>query len=124
MPISRRLFLKSLPLSFLSGIALASIGTTSVGGSVRLSRGFSDHEATARVALSFAQTETFDRHSLDGLVASLEKLASPHKEVWEQLLSSRIQRDFHEGDVVLVDGWVFSRTEANLCVLAAMETQA
>jgi len=35
-------------------------------------------------------------------------------------VTSAVSRDFESGDVVMIDGWMLSRTEAQICGLAAM----
>ena len=36
-----------------------------------------------------------------------------------EVLTAQIQTDFEEPDLLIVDGWYLSRTEAHLCALAA-----
>ena len=37
-----------------------------------------------------------------------------------RLVSDRTRRDFAEGETVMLDGWVLSRTELRLCALTAI----
>lgn len=37
---------------------------------------------------------------------------------WEQWLQAKIKEDFQLGQTVQIDGWIFTKTEAQLCALA------
>ncbi|TAG95425.1 MAG: hypothetical protein EAZ09_08305 [Oscillatoriales cyanobacterium] len=37
---------------------------------------------------------------------------------WEQWLQAKIKEDFQLGQTVQIDGWIFAKTEAQLCALA------
>jgi hypothetical protein len=43
---------------------------------------------------------------------------------WLRDLSRAVQEDFEQGHVVLVDGWMLSRTEVRVCALAWLSRQA
>ena len=40
--------------------------------------------------------------------------------ILKQTLKIQRQKDFYEGNTVMLDGWVLSRTEARLCALLAL----
>jgi len=40
------------------------------------------------------------------------------------MLLRRAKQDFADGNIVLVDGWMLSRTEAHICALAALQSTA
>lgn len=58
-----------------------------------------------RVVLS-----TISLHEDDLSYFSLKKL--------EPLIAQRVRQDFTEENIVIVDGWMLSHTEASLCVIA------
>jgi hypothetical protein len=66
-----------------------------------------------------ASVDALANSLLDGVptetAASVEALAS--------LLRQRNQRDFEEGDVLQLDGWIVGRTEARLYALASLSRE-
>lgn len=119
--ISRRNFIHSLLYTVLTG-SWAVAGAT--GTLLRktesgvLSSGlFSDRRAVEKVARSYlgANPEEVDTELL------LELLNAPgvdkNKGAQRHHLANLRERDFETGDVLFVDGWMISRTEARLCVL-------
>lgn len=40
--------------------------------------------------------------------------------ILKQTLKIQRQKDFYEGNTVMLDGWILSRTEARLCALLAL----
>lgn len=53
------------------------------------------------------------RRLLQGIATSKERIDA-------RILLERIRSDFAEGDVVKLDGWLLSRTEARICALYAL----
>ncbi len=43
-----------------------------------------------------------------------------HTQQLRQAIEARRQRDFANGETVILDGWLMARTEARLCALAAL----
>jgi hypothetical protein len=41
-------------------------------------------------------------------------------QILKQTLKMQRQKDFYEGNTVMLDGWILSRTEARLCALLAL----
>lgn len=41
-------------------------------------------------------------------------------QILKQTLKIQRQKDFYEGNTVMLDGWILSRTEARLCALLAL----
>jgi hypothetical protein len=58
------------------------------------------------------------RHSLS--IALGGRLEAFDLAVLRERVRRRVRRDFVEGQVALVDGWILSITEARLCALAAL----
>jgi hypothetical protein len=50
----------------------------------------------------------------------LDLAAIEGREARRSVLRQQATRDYAAGDVVLVDGWVLSRTEAQLCTLVSL----
>ncbi len=115
MDISRRSFLKYLPLGLFpaSALALASPSRAEFEG---IARWFTDPAATSRMAQAYLSSPDFDAPAL--LVLAEELRSAPNL---QQQMATRIEADFVQGNMTVVDGWVLSRSEAALCVLATAE---
>lgn len=78
------------------------------------------------IALGKAYLSEFDIHppwqffysSISDSIA--DDLLSRSPKVLHKTITHRIDRDYVNQDVVLVNGWVFSQTEANLTAMAAL----
>jgi hypothetical protein len=60
------------------------------------------------------------REVVDDLPDGRDTLRSSSDDVLRDILARRIQGDFGDGRVVFVQGWMLSRTEADLYALAAL----
>jgi hypothetical protein len=56
---------------------------------------------------------------LAGLPGGQAKLATTSDDELRRLIAVRVREDFDSDDVVQVDGWILSCTEARLCALAS-----
>jgi hypothetical protein len=57
---------------------------------------------------------------LAGLPGGQAKLAAASDDELRALVAARVREDFDSDDVVQVDGWILSCTEARLCALASI----
>jgi hypothetical protein len=99
--------------------ALSRIGT--VDAAPLLAGLLADRRSAEAVGLAYLRTidhADLSREDLmQGLPAEFSAMAPAER---QQAIGARIRRDFAEGVVVTVDGWMLSRTEARLCALAAL----
>lgn len=58
--------------------------------------------------------------SVDTVVTNLCGMVDRHGDACLVRVRDLIARDFHTGDVVTIDGWLISRTEARLFALSAL----
>jgi hypothetical protein len=61
------------------------------------------------------------RHSILMDLAPQLRRRGRDSDAVETGLRKKIRRDFAMGDCVTVDGWIFARTEVQLCILAALK---
>lgn len=82
-----------------------------------------DREAVAgAVAASVASVASMaSMASMAGIGPS--GLAGAGDQTLRALVDAAIRRDFARGDIVRVRGWLLSRTEVDLCVLAALDAE-
>ncbi|MGV6857529.1 MAG: hypothetical protein ACWA5X_01015 [bacterium] len=113
MDISRRCFLSLVPLGLFS--TLAKAGEPASSG---LDGWFSSRQAVNGVARKFLQSPEFDPVRLQQTSRGLGRAGESRSWVAQQ-----IESDFVHGDSVVIDGWVMARCEAELCVLASLETE-
>ncbi len=62
-------------------------------------------------------SQTPDENSEDILAKTLIEDRSGSPEELVNSLNEKITNDFHKGDLVMIDGWILSRTEARQCGL-------
>ena len=116
----------ALPLPTWFGMGRKGAPRNNAARLVRLSAGSASARALGKAYLA----NVTDEASVLGLVRSIESRIAPYAPVepTDQELATAIARlrtaDFEEGDVVTVDGWVLSRSEAQLCALATLVDQA
>ena len=116
----------AMPLPTWFGMGRKSAPPKNAARLVRLSAGSASARALGKAYLA----NVTDEASVLGLVRSIESRITPYAPVepTDQELATAIARlrtaDFEEGDVVTVDGWVLSRSEAQLCALATLVDQA
>jgi hypothetical protein len=122
--LGRRAFLAGL----LAGLCLAAAGR--VFARARPGVGAADHplaallrhpESAAAIGARYLRDHPDERSAALRLARPPGGVA-PDRSAWRGALRSECARDFAEGRVVRVDGWILSRTEARLC--AAVELGA
>jgi hypothetical protein len=85
-----------------------------------------DEAGARRVGLAYLSQspEERDRQVLvDLLIAGVVWPSLAGADV-RTLIDARVRRDFASGDVVQLQGWMLSHTEARLCALAALDASA
>jgi hypothetical protein len=119
MTPTRRRFIQTGAALAVSGLiagrASAGAGRPGTPGE-RLLAVLDDREAAARIGRARLAAAP-DEGDLDGV---LRLLNVPEGVDAARTLEARRRADFRDGRTVRVDGWVLSRTEACLCVLAAL----
>lgn len=129
----RRAFLRRIALA-VSGIA-AGLSTSSFGMDPDPDRGGQLAAAVARlvqhpesaIAIGSAYlsvkgpcTSSDLLHDISARLRRIEPGARNDGSIDELALIELIRSDFARGDVVTVDGWILSRTEAQVCALYAV----
>lgn len=84
----------------------------------RLAASIGRRYLNATGALVTASLETVTGSLLDDLGLNLDSLAYLSVNELRDRLAARIRTDFSEENVVIVDGWMLSRTECLLCAVA------
>lgn len=93
----------------------------------RLVSALSSTESAAELGRAYMETVPFDR-SVDVLVERIvavvpggyTSVREGDERELKTLLEHEFKEDFRGGNVVIVDGWILSRTEARLYALAAI----
>lgn len=62
-------------------------------------------------------------NSLADTLALPAPASYPDPDLLSAAMSARIKADFATGDIVIVEGWALSLTEARLCALIALEAE-
>ena len=86
---------------------------------------FSAPEHAVDVGLRYLQAhpEKADRHALiDDLMGPGDESVTASSSL-ATLVAQWQERDFGQGAVVMLDGWVLARTEVSLCALLYLEEQ-
>jgi hypothetical protein len=102
--------------------ASASVGTRPAGLDLTLAaRRLFAHRASAAVIGAHYLAQFDEESSAQALEEAIRQgMPASGKRVDEQSLLARIQKDFEHGDVVKLQGWMLSRTEARLCALLSL----
>lgn len=119
--------------ALLAGVGLASLLPSLFGHRTRAAvnaptsatllaslAGRTDAAAVGQAYLSQAGNESSAAALSDDLMRQLGADAPTSHTRLNRRIDGLCRRDFAAGDVVSVDGWLLSRTEAGLCVLAAL----
>lgn len=77
-------------------------------------------QAIGRAYLGAGRAGEASAERLMHLIFAGEPPAAIGTAAFRTLISGRVQREFADGAVVRVDGWMLSVTEARLCALAAV----
>ena len=128
---SRRQLLELL----LSGVAAclwSSTGRLNPGAADDLERTrqllislFSDRRSVHAIAAAYLGTLARERASPAALTRavlgqmSISSAAAMTVPALRRIIAERMQLDFLHDDIVCIDGWMLSKTEASLCALAA-----
>ena len=86
---------------------------------------FKDPDGAAAVGRRYLALHP-DEADADRLSEALFDSAQPSRATTEALrsdLSRQRQRDFRDGDVVILDGWLLARSEARVCALTVLLQQ-
>ena len=89
-------------------------------GMPRLLR-FLGHDAVCRIGVTYrgmTPVESSEQALAEALLASMERVEPG---TLETRLGARVQRDFDEGRILTIDGWIVSRTEARQCALHSLQ---
>lgn len=93
----------------------------------RLVSTFSSPESAAEVGRAYLETLAPDpspRVLVERIVAGLPggytAVRRGDEAQLRTLLAHELKEDFRDGNIVMVDGWILSTTEARLCALAAL----
>lgn len=125
----RRLILGIAALASLAAgrIGLNFVGTRQTAESQdgadavrRLTSLFSDRNAAKEVGRRYLVLESNEADIAVLLAALPANEPDINMRTLRAAIQRRRERDFREGNVVLIDGWVMARTEARLCALAAL----
>jgi len=130
--ITRRSFLGVLSVLGAFGLtspvrALAKLGESNAPDSLalKLAGVFPHKESAARVGREYLRCvpREADVHLLVDLICSFQEkriaeLSTADMAKLRELLLLQQRRDFEEGRIVHVHGWILSETEARLCALA------
>ncbi len=127
----RELLLKSLTVTLgLAGVFLSSAGASDAVTSAR--RLVRRHIGRT---LSLILSEGVTPHTLGRSYLSLHPEEANVERLWPALVGSRVpseanelelhlaelrRRDFEDGEILIVDGWVLARTEARACALMVL----
>ena len=96
----------------------ASAQPPAASGRAEWSRLFPSPHPARRVAQSYVASVPEAGESARRLLDSLRERLPAEPNALRAHLSARIRREFASGDVVIVDGWLLARTEADACLLA------
>ena len=108
----------------LSGCSLSSEPRDRKKAGQILSSFFSDGDKAAQVGRTYAlASKEFDKEIIvESLCETVPEgcagLVKAAPEEQRRIITQRIARDYEEGNIVEVGGWLLSRTEARLCALA------
>jgi hypothetical protein len=105
-------------------ILLAAVGLVAAAASSEdgLARLFADRRSAAAIGRAWLA----ERGSApDADLASLRQavmtaLRDPGREPLEIRFQDRVRRDFAEGNVIMVEGWMLSSVEARVCAIACL----
>jgi hypothetical protein len=130
---SRRHFLEVL-LSSVAACCWSSTGRIDLAGADELERArqtlislFSDRRRVHAIAAAYVGTLARERASPAALTRailghmSISIAAGTTVPAIRRIISEQIQLDFLYDDIVYIDGWILSKTEARLCALAAAD---
>jgi hypothetical protein len=82
---------------------------------------FTDRRSARAIGAAYLRTVDGAEASSEHLTrALLGDIGTTGARELRSKIGSRIRRDFAEHEVVTVDGWMLSRTEARLCALVAL----
>ena len=125
----RTLLVSAISAAFslwLSRPSVAALGARRARGTVKTDTErcliglFSDQDAPRAVGRRYLEMY-FHEGDRAWLLKALIGAARPQSpEALRTELASRRRHDFWEGNIVIVDGWVLSRTEARACALTAL----
>lgn len=122
---SRRTFLAAGILALLLPGALrlrraAGVGSPDEPGGSGPVEIFRDPEAARSIGRRYLAAYPHEAANVRRLAAELEAERPRGPEGLRRALADRRQRDFRDGSVVVVAGWVLARTEARACALTVV----
>jgi hypothetical protein len=89
-----------------------------------LARLFADLDAAAAIGRAYLRTHSAARPTLEALRTAVmsalqDDTPAPSRQAWlEARFRARVRQDFDAARVVMVDGWMLSRVEAQSCAIA------
>lgn len=118
MVVSRRIMLCGLGSTFMAALSPGITAATTLGGTINSASAL----AIGRAVYAADVVESKVHNLADALrLSEIDFYLCPDQ--LRAALSTRIQADFFVGDMVIVDGWVLSRTEARFYALIALQAE-
>ena len=115
--LSRRTFLAASLLAFVLPGAVRLRETAGADASVGI---FRDPEAARSIGQRYLEAYPHEVAHVRRLAADLDAKRPRGPEAVRRALAEQRQRDFRDGSVVVVAGWVLARTEARACALTVV----